>query len=310
MRVVKKLYRRYIKAHLTLSVQQAIGAVVSELRGWLVGWKSWLRVQRPVTRILGLEYHLNRRYIIIDITYACNLHCHNCNRSCTQAPTQEQMTVAQIRRFLDMSIASNVRWECIRILGGEPTLHPDLLEIIDMLRSWRLHYAPEAEIGFDTNGYGRKVRKVLRLIPDDVKIKNSGKKDPEPLFKTFNIAPADLIAYRFADFRNGCNALKKCGMGLTPYGFYPCSIAGGIDRVFGFGAGRDKLPTEDDDMYDLLEKFCHLCGHFERRYRSRVHRPVMSAIWKASYQRYHDRPPVLPQYGDMSKDDARMAEKL
>ncbi|MGZ5550982.1 MAG: radical SAM protein, partial [Nitrososphaeraceae archaeon] len=283
MRAVREFYKLHIKPHLPIFVQQAISMVRSKIEKSRM--YAYLRVQRPVTRFLGPQYHRSRKFIEIDITYACNLYCYNCNRSCTQAPSQEQMTVDQIRQFLDESIAANVRWERIRILGGEPTLHPDLLEIIDMLRSWRSDYMPEAQILLFTNGYGRRVREVLKLIPDDIIIKDTSKENREQLFRPFNIAPSDLIAYRFADFRNGCNVTQKCGTGLTSHGWYPCAIAGAIDRVLGFNAGHDRLPTEDDDMYDQLEKFCSLCGHFIRR-RTKVRQSVLSKTWKTAYQNY------------------------
>ncbi|TET14037.1 MAG: hypothetical protein E3J77_05445 [Actinobacteria bacterium] len=208
------------------------------------------------------------------------------------------MTVEQIRLFLDESIAGKIRWERIRILGGEPTLHPNLLEIIDMIRNWRLDYAPEALIELNTNGYGHRVREVLRLIPDDIIIKNSNKNCREQLFDSFNIAPSDKIAYQFADFRNGCYLAKMSGIGLTPYGYYPCAPAGAIDRVFGFDTGRDRLPTEDDDLYDQLKKFCRLCGHFERRFHSKVHRPTMSKTWENAYELYSIKRPILHRYGE------------
>ena len=259
---------------------------------------GYLRVQKLVTRILNPQYQRSRKFIEIDITYACNLKCYNCDRSCSQAPSRERMTVAQIRQFLDESIAGNIHWERIRILGGEPTLHPNLLEIIDMINNWRLEYAPDALIELNTNGYGSNIRKVLRIIPDDIIIKNSNKNSREQLFDSFNIAPFDKIAYRFADFRNGCYLAKMSGIGLTPYGYYPCAPAGAIDRVFGFDIGRDKLPTENDDLYDQLKKFCCFCGHFERRFHFKVHHPIMSKTWKNAYELYTIKRPILHRYGE------------
>src|SRR5262245_29713970 len=92
----------------------------------------YLRVTKPVTRILGVQYSRALRKIEIDITYACNLSCPNCNRSCAQAPTGERMTVEQIDFFLKESIASGIKWDRIRLVGGEPTLHPHFHNIIQL----------------------------------------------------------------------------------------------------------------------------------------------------------------------------------
>ena len=52
---------------------------------------------------IGPRYRRSRTRVELDITWACNLRCFNCNRSCEQAPTGESMTLDQIRRFVDES---------------------------------------------------------------------------------------------------------------------------------------------------------------------------------------------------------------
>lgn len=290
----RRYYRFHIKPYLPPVVQKTIST--------LIGWLEYLRVQKVSIQVIGPRYHRSRKFIEIDITYACNLKCYNCDRSCNQAPSHDRMKVAQIRQFLDESIAGNIHWERIRIMGGEPTLRPDLLEIIDMIRNWRSAYAPGALIELSTNGYGHRVKEILKLIPDDIIISNSNKDSQEQLFDTFNIAPSDTIAYKFADFRNGCWITKISGIGLTPYGYYPCAPAGAIDRVFGFGIARDRLPAEDDDLYDQFKKLCPLCGHFERRFHPEVNYPIMSKTWKNAYELYSIKQPILSRYGEKAKD--------
>ncbi len=193
-----------------------------------------LRVARWTTRLLGFEFDRALRKIEIDITYACNLRCFNCNRSCTQAPTPERMTLEQIDRFVRESVDAGIRWERIRLLGGEPMLHPQLRAILQLLLWYRDQYSPNTVIEITTNGYGEKVRSALREISPEIQIRNTRKeRGLQPFFQTFNVAPKDLRNYRHADFRNACGISHKCGIGLTPYGYYHCAIAGGIDRIFG-----------------------------------------------------------------------------
>lgn len=285
---VKSLYLNNIKPYLPLEIQK----IISNMNGWM----KWLRVQSWVTWILGPEYYRNLSMIEIDITYACNLRCYNCNRSCTQAPTGERMTVDQIKKFVEESKASNLQWKRIRILGGEPTLHPDFFEFIEILRGWRTTYSPNTLIEVDTNGHGKEVCKVLAQVPDDIIIRNTEKKDNKPLFYAFNVAPVDLLAYRWADYRNGCFVTRECGIGLTPNGYYQCAVAGGIDRIFGFGIGRDKIPAQDDNMEDQLERLCRYCGCFERRKLKRVNQTVMSKTWKTIYQQYNNNYSKFPDF--------------
>lgn len=154
---------------------------------------SYLRVFKPVTRVLGPRYRRSRKSIEIDITWDCNLYCYNCNRSCRQAPTDDQMTVEQIQQFVDESQQAAIQWERIRVIGGEPTLHPQLFNILDVLLAYRHH---------------------------------QNKSQPNS---------------RIEVVTNGCWVASYCGTGLTPYGYYPCAVAGGIDRVMGFNIGRKQI---------------------------------------------------------------------
>jgi uncharacterized Fe-S cluster-containing radical SAM superfamily protein len=220
------------------------------------------RISPTATRLLGPQYKRSRDSIEIDITYVCNLRCQNCNRSITQAPEKVHMPIEMIRDFVRDSIAQNKRWRSIRILGGEPTLHPRFIDIINELRQYR-KFAPDCTIRVITNGYGKAVNAILRQIPSDVVIENSAKEgNVQPSFGPFNLAPADDPAFRSADYTNGCAIMKECGMGLNPTGYYQCAVAGGIDRVIGKNLGRAALPGDADDMADLSRDLCRLCGHF------------------------------------------------
>ena len=94
---------------------------------------------------------------------------------------------------------------------------------------------------------------MLAQLPADVWVENSRKRPGvQPRFRPFSTAPADDPAFEGAAFSNGCEIIEKCGVGLTPTGYYPCAIAGGIDRVAGEKRGRERLPDSSDDMADVL----------------------------------------------------------
>lgn len=263
------------------------------------------------------KYSRSQYLIEIDITYNCNLRCYNCNRSCTQAPSKDSMTIVQIARFIDESIINNIQWKTIRILGGEPTLHPKLGRILEMLHKYRMEKLPNSNIELVTNGFGRKVKERLTEISDEIAIENSQKTSRvHPTFYPFNIAPVDLDQFKDHDFSGGCWIAAECGVGLTPYGYYPCAIAGGIDRIFGFDQGRKKLPNPDDKMLGLFSMFCRYCGHFlENERRSNQEQPIypteysrekgtkfgasneiMSSTWIKAYACYRQKAPKLTRY--------------
>ncbi len=243
---------------------------------------QFVRCQQPVTRWMGRPFQVSRRYVEIDITYRCNLRCANCNRSCTQAPSNLEMPVERIASFIRESIAVGIPWRRIRLLGGEPTLHENFFPILDLLLAYRTRHNPQLRIVVCTNGCGRRVNQILARLPQGVEVKNTFKTDRQRLFRPFNVAPSDCLWYRFADFSAGCRILRDCGIGLTPSGYYPCAIAGGIDRVFGFGLGRKALPDKEDLMTDHLRTFCPLCGHFGFSWPTRKVR--QSTEWQRAYR--------------------------
>lgn len=255
-------------------------------------WVRWLRVQSPVTRLAGYHYSPAKDLIEIDITYLCNLHCANCNRSSAQAPEAVHMSVRQMAEFVDDSIAMGRQWRRIRILGGEPTLHPKFdLMIAELMRYKAV--SPKTQIQVVTNGHGNKVNKALRRLPPEIYVENSAKQGSiQTGFSPFNRAPRDRFKHRFTEFRNGCAIMADCGMALTPLGYYPCALSGGIDRVLRVTRGRSRLPETSDDMRDLLDPACSLCGRFEDghfvppKLRPPLFKQITSPSWVRIYREW------------------------
>lgn len=268
-----------------------IGQLVYGLRAWY----RKLRVSRVLTRFLGPQYRRSRNLIEIDITYQCNLHCLNCNRSVSQAPEEMHISLDQIQSFVDESIAREYQWDRIRVLGGEPTLHPFFLEIIQSLIQYT-EWNTNCRIEVVTNGYGSEVKSALRKLPKTIWIENSRKSEQvQTDFAPFNYAPCDDPQYSRVVYENGCAIMKECGMGLTPMGYYPCAIAGGIDRIAGWGLGYSGIPDSNDDMLELLKKFCPLCGRFQaghfipKNLRSKLTEAVVSKSWVRLYDEWSQR---------------------
>lgn len=264
-------------------------------RAWYALRALWrhARISRAATRLLGPQYRRSRDRIEIDITYLCNLHCLNCNRSVRQAREALHMPAERVRECVREWISRGKRWSRIRVLGGEPTLHPEFLEIVDALRRYR-EWHPACVVEVVSNGHGRAVREKLDLLPPDVWVENSRKSGPVQIsFGPFNLAPADDPAYRNADYSNGCAVMRDCGMGLTPLGYYPCAVAGGIDRITREGLGSGALPDDADDMAASLERLCRLCGRFRdghfvpKNLRPALEEEKVSPTWRRLYDEWH-----------------------
>ncbi len=64
-------------------------------------------------------------HLVIEPTFECNLHC----RSCYNARRGRRKSLAEVKAEIDLGLRKR-RAETISILGGEPTLHPDLPAIV------------------------------------------------------------------------------------------------------------------------------------------------------------------------------------
>jgi len=72
--------------------------------------------------------------MILCINNNCNRNCEFCfEGSFKNAPVQ-MMSVADVHRIATFANLQNVRNPTVSILGGEPTLHPDLVQIIELVR--------------------------------------------------------------------------------------------------------------------------------------------------------------------------------
>jgi hypothetical protein len=272
------------------------------------------RFQVRIAQALGAgpPYRSRLDRIIIDLTHCCDLRCCDCNRSCApgQAPAAETIGLEQVRRFVGESVAAGKRWRRIWLEGGEPTLHPQLDEILEELLRFRRDHVPECRIVLCSNGHGERARRVIARLPAGVDLKNSAKSaDPRQGHAAFNVAPADVPAFAGADFSQGCYIHPIFGLGLTRAGYYPHPICGGIDRVFGFDVGLKRLPRTAEELAGQMRRLCPLCGHFREfrpagRPRSRAWQRgggdfppgSMSRSWLAAYRAFRERPPALSPY--------------
>jgi radical SAM family protein len=248
---------------------------------------QFFRAQPLVVKHFGRQFVPSREHIEIDVTYRCNLKCINCNRSCAQAPSKAELTVSDLEKFLKQSIAQQVQWKRIRILGGEPTLHSRIFDIIDLLKTYQLEHNPSVRLVLGTNYFGNQVHRVLEKLPASIEIKSTLKISRVNLFKPFNVAPVDTYFNRYSDYTCGCRIMEDCGLGLTPSGYYMCAVAGGIDRIFQYHLGRKELPVPLDTLTDQMLAFCRLCGHFGFQWPTR--RTKKSKTWRSAYRKYSEK---------------------
>jgi hypothetical protein len=280
-------------------------------------WKLFAdrsRFKLRIWRTLGRGWPSGPRAdrIIIDLSHCCDLSCPGCNRSCAgdQAPAAEFISLEQIRRFIEESVACGRRWRRILLEGGEPTLHPRLDDILAELQHYRQRHAPRCVIELCSNGFSARARQILGRLPAGIRAKNSTKSPGrENGHIGFNVAPADLPEFASADFGQGCYIQRIFGLGLTRHGFYPHPICGGIDRVLGLDIGLKALPASPQALAGQMKRLCPWCGHFREFRSGRQWRDILaygrhdayparsqSPSWVNAYANFRRRPPRLSLY--------------
>lgn len=83
---------------------------------------------------------------LIEITDRCNLTCPTCY-AMSSPHYGRHRTVEEVERMFDIMVENEGEPDVIQISGGEPTLHPDFFEILDIAKT-----KPFKHIMLNTNG--------------------------------------------------------------------------------------------------------------------------------------------------------------
>jgi len=211
------------------------------------------------------------------LTTRCNQRCWHCNRRCRQAPSDEEMSLADIDRFIEESRQLNHHWKRIRVMGGEPTLHKDLMEVIKKL------FTLCSDVCLVTNG---RIRfPYIPGLKQEISYKAFEHKHGEVrIGRSANIDVTCLDDGRDVVVQ-ACDIGDFCGLGLSRNGFYCCGPGASIDRVLRLDVGIKSLKDVTQETIVKQEFIlCKYCGHSP----SCIARPAgfISAFWQDAYERW------------------------
>ncbi|NET33015.1 MAG: radical SAM protein [Cyanothece sp. SIO1E1] len=93
---------------------------------------------------------------LIEVTDRCNLSCPTCYAS--SSPTHgRHRTLAEIEEMLDIIVRNEGEPDVVQISGGEPTVHPQFFEILDLAKA-----RPIRHLMVNTNGI--RIAKDIRFV--------------------------------------------------------------------------------------------------------------------------------------------------
>jgi hypothetical protein len=234
-----------------------------------------------------MNYELDMGVLEIAITYICNVRCNNCLALSPQAPTRrsEDMTLADIQQFISDSIACRYPWRWIKLHGGEPTLHPQFMDICRAFQEYKVQN-PAARLSVVSNdSHPDQVAAAMQLGLDpqiSSKVKDNTDKFGNKLaYVPVNISPKDMGQ----PTQSGCWIPEQCGIALNNLGFWPCGPAAAAARVFNYEAPVKRVQDLSVDKLKTMYKHCEHCGFGivqERRFEQ-----ITSSTWAAKLETYN-----------------------
>ena len=221
----------------------------------------------------------------IAVTYRCNLACKRCNRFLDLSPwSNSDVTVEDVKLAGKLVLQRDEEISRVRLTGGEPTLHPQLREICEVVKDeWKPTYISVVL----TNG--SRPRPSL----DGTFTRYSWPmEDKESIHRSHMVSPADLGLEPHLGFGKPCDIQKGCGRLFDAFGFSFCVLAGGYGRILGVD------PYQDKPVIDGQREICQHCMcTLKRRQKwdlwgeiAKGAVPTITKTWAEGLQRHADEP--------------------
>lgn len=193
----------------------------------------------------------------LHLTYRCNLQCVNCNRaSMLRQEHTPDMTIHDVKEFFRQCRELNFNPD-ILIIGGEPTMHPDFLEIVRLARE----FAGQGLVQVWTNGRDRDLVKHIRekynaSVPEDTFKEKSRIDFP---WDDYYVSPADYGIERQKCWQHGS---EICGISVDSQGYMPCAVGGMLDGMLKLGLRTKALADLFDNEKNaaITKEMCKNCG--------------------------------------------------
>jgi hypothetical protein len=215
----------------------------------------------------------------LNITYDCNLKCKGCNRICDKTRLYPDMSVEQVKEFTDKLRSEDRYTSRVKVVGGEPTVHPQFLEIIEVL-SVACVEGRIGKVAVNTNGVTAR-QYVGMTLPPGISWKFSPPKKKR--HRPFLWSPKDLCLLSHGP----CKMTRVCGYSLDSKGWLPCSAAPAIVKMFDleylYKPFDGPLPEKPWGMEELCQDCIHGIDNFGNSGLS-----DMPAMWEMPSPRWAD----------------------
>jgi 7,8-dihydro-6-hydroxymethylpterin dimethyltransferase len=154
---------------------------------------------------------------IIEVNTGCNLDCPICFADSGHQPDGYSLTLAQVAFMLDRFVAAEGSPEVVQFSGGEPTIHPEILEFIALAQAKGIR-----SVMLNTNG--------IRIARDRRFAERLAELRPHLYLQFDGFALETHLALRGKDLRaDKQRALDRCAeLGLTVT--LVCAVEQGVNE--------------------------------------------------------------------------------
>lgn len=201
--------------------------------------------------------------IQIEITNKCNHRCANCTRFVGHHNNTYFMSLDQVEQAMDSLVGFQ---GTVGIMGGEPTLHPRFLEILEMLRD---KYPTEKRqlwtAGYKWDEYHDEINRTFMAEnisyndhSGDLHVRH------QPLLVAIDEVLEDKdLMFQFID---NCWIQNRWSASINTNGAFVCEVAAAMSYLFDWEGGLDVVPGwwkikpgNDRFTYQILD-YCINCS--------------------------------------------------
>lgn len=220
----------------------------------------------------------------VNVTYRCDRSCPNCNRATALCPSDgsDDVSPEYLKDMLVGCRDMGVRFRSIWLTGGEPTMHPRFLEIVEVLDWYRKSYR-RCQIRSYTYHRPQSHWMVEKAAAEfGLLVRDTQKASPQKQTFAAQMAPVDDPRIGpDAPYFKGCWNARKCGTCLDARGFWCCPIGAAVARAF-------RIPptiTRPEDYTDvnIMAQYglvCRYCGYWSHNRPKDIGKFELSKSWR------------------------------
>jgi hypothetical protein len=238
--------------------------------------------------------------VALNFTFQCNLSCVGCDRASFIKPQHSPpMTPERLEAFFDEVRSAGITLKKIRIVGGEPTLHPDFLSMTDIVMDYVKQTNPNCIVNLFSNKHIplsiQLEQQVVSLYPSLRALGAVKKKSwVFPKMTRYEyVSPKDAGISCPHPCPN-MSVRGNCGHGVDQVGYAICPTAVVIDSILQLGA---RATTVKQMIYPEFVQWqtktiCSQCGNFM------AYKPhELPQLWDCNgtpvSKRYHEKVSLL-----------------